>query len=460
MKFLTPLLIALLGTGWLPTPALAAGMSTHALMAEYGRRYLPDEHPLKAILTAHRAALLAGAMYPDGGYFTGFGFPSDRHLAENAHWEYFTNPLMQVLHDRGCTTGANLEIPVFAGTLAYASTTTEGLAPLTETRFDDSCGAMIAYAMGIAAHGMGDEVWDALFEPQVRERGEHAESSPAYTADAFPPGADPSVGDALRAVIGDEPFEQMASALSAASLNSIEYSMDVIAIREQQLWADVPYLTFPPAEVLIEAYARGGNGDGVDRFAVERAALGTRTLVLAERLGAALEFDRVRQQMPWASGHYFTGSGGVLHTGKMITGYYLHLWDKLQRGLVNARGPRVVGVHPENGERDIPVHFSPDRWVRVFLSAAPPRSHYENDPGVLVLFDEDGAIVDVDIKDSPNLYKGEDSAHGIGFRIIGDLKPGHEYTAVLTTRAVDSRGRQLMEPLIWSFRTAADPGAE
>ena len=90
--------------------------------------------------------------------------------------------------------------------------------PLAEVRIDDSCGTKIAFAMGMAAHGLGDQVWDSLFEPQLQERGEDLESSPAYTADAFPPGADSSVGDALRAVVGDEPFDLLASGFGSADL--------------------------------------------------------------------------------------------------------------------------------------------------------------------------------------------------------------------------------------------------
>lgn len=433
-------------------PATAAGMSTHALMAEYARRYLPDGHPLKSVLTAHRPALLAGALYPDGGYATGAAFPGDRDVAEHAHWEYFVNPLIQILHDRGCITGAELEIPVVGGTLDYVTTTSTGLAPLAEVRIDDSCGALIAYAMGIAAHGLGDEVWDALFEPMVRQRGEEAESSPAYTADVFPPGADPSVGDVLRAAMGDAPFEALRDAFAPASLNSIEYAMDVIAIREQQLWADVPYLTFPPADVLAEAYAASGREVDASREAIERAALATRTLVLAERLGAAAEYDRVRQQMPWASGHYFTESGGVLHVGKMIAGYYLHLWDKLQDGVVNARGPQVVGVHPDNGEGGVPVVYAAERFVRVFISASVARESVTT-PGALVLFDGDGNIVDASLSNFGPLYQGE-GTHGIGMELTGDLRPDHEYTAIITPQATDERGMALIHPLVWTFRTA------
>ena len=93
---LLPATVGSLLLGFASLPLHAAGMATHALMAEYGRTYLADSHPLKAILTAHRPALLAGAIYPDGGYFTGIVDPAGRDIAEHAHWEYFHNPLMEV----------------------------------------------------------------------------------------------------------------------------------------------------------------------------------------------------------------------------------------------------------------------------------------------------------------------------------------------------------------------------
>lgn len=440
---------------WPVAPAIGAGMSNHALMAEYGRKYLPDTHPLRALLGAHRPALLAGAMYPDGGYASGAAFPEDRGVAETAHWEYFVNPLIQHLHDSGCVMQAGLleGIPLVGGVLADGSEQLEGMAPLASIRQDDSCGARIAFAMGVAAHGLGDEVWDALFEPQVRERGEEAASSPAYTLDAFPPGADPSVGDALRQAIGDATFEQLRAVFDPLSLNSIEYATDVVSIRENDIWLDVPVLVFPPFADLLAAYAGSGHSVDTDVLAVQRAALATRALVAAERAGAALEYDRVRQQMPFASEHYFTGSGGVLHAGKMIAGYWLHLWDKLQEGVAEARGPLLVGVHPEAGERGVPVIASADRFVRVFLSSSVLRSSVTPVPGALVLFDDQGEIVPARLEGVGPLYQGE-GAHGIGIEIIGVLRPDTEYTAVFTTRARDERGKHVLEPYVWSFRTA------
>lgn len=435
----------------MPASAWAAGMTVHALMADYGRQFLPSDHPLKQILDRHRPALLAGAIYPDGGYATGAAFPGDRDVAENAHWEYFVNPLIQLLHDRGCATseGGRSPLPGLGGVVDFFTDGLQAAAPLAEIRNSDGCGDLIAFTMGVAAHGMGDEVWDALFEPVVRERGEEAPNSPANTLDTFPPGAPVGVGQILRGLIGDRPFDLLRQAFDPLSLNSIEYAMDVVAIVEHDLWLQVPYLVFPPAELLVEAYARLGRNDPpVDRLAVERAALATRSLVLAERLAAPIEISRVRQVMPWASANYFTGQGGVLHTAEAITGYYLHLWNKLQNGLAAARGPLVVNVHPFKDADDVPFFDSAERRVIAFLSGSPDRA--STGPGAIVVFDETGALVPG--RTDAFGYRGEGS-HGLSFAFETDLKPDHEYTVVVTTRVRDELGKRLERPLIWSFRT-------
>jgi hypothetical protein len=431
--------------------AQAAGMTVHALMADFARQQLPTDHPLKTLLDRHRPSLLAGAIYPDGGYATGAAFPGDRDVAENAHWEFFVNPLIQILHERGCadSVGGQLPIPEIGGVFDFLIDLQQDRLPLADIRYSSDCGDLIAFTMGVAAHGMGDEVWDALFEPVVRERGEEAPNSPANTLDTFPPGADTSAGQILRTLIGDAPFEALRQAFDPLSLNSIEYAMDVMAIYQHDLWAQIPYLVFPPAELLIETYDRLGRNDPpVDRFALERAALATRTLVLAERAGAAAETPRVRQQMPWAAANYFTGQGGVLHTAEAITGYYLHLWNKLQNGLDAARGPVIAGYYPHHDADNVPFVDSAERRVIAFLSSSPDRG--STGPGAIVVFDETGALVPGSTDAFG--YRG-DGAHGLSFAFDGDLKPDHEYTVVVTTRVRDQLGKRLERPLIWHFRT-------
>lgn len=62
-------LVAVVTTALLaPATGLAAGVTTHAFMADKARAHLPAGSALRTLLTRHRGALLAGAAYPDGGY--------------------------------------------------------------------------------------------------------------------------------------------------------------------------------------------------------------------------------------------------------------------------------------------------------------------------------------------------------------------------------------------------------
>src|SRR3712207_4723332 len=86
-----------------PASAQAAGMTTHAFMAEEASKLVNPE--LGRLLALHRDYLLSGAAYPDSGYapMTTFG--------EETHWERFVNRYVQriraVAPERGCGDLAN-----------------------------------------------------------------------------------------------------------------------------------------------------------------------------------------------------------------------------------------------------------------------------------------------------------------------------------------------------------------
>lgn len=459
--------------GWaLAGPALAAGMTSHAMMGDMARFHLPPEHPLIGLLEAHRPALIAGAMYPDGGYFTGNAFAGDRDLAETAHWDTYIDALAGVAHDAGCgEPGVDAwdALPVLGGTLDWLADDLGREAVAIPARIGESCGHLVAFLMGIAAHGMGDEVWDALFEPTVYQRGEMQRSSPGYTLDAVPPGADPSVGALLREAFGDAAFEALAAGFEV--INGVEYAMDVIAIRDQFAWEEVPALVFPPPAYLVEAYQRLGKD--YDEFAVQRAAAGTRLVVSAERLGAALDYVRVREQMPYAVNNYLTGSGGIQDVARYIAGYYEQLWDRVVNGPAQAMRPFVVGVHPRPGERNLPAEVcevsSPfdqcqdarrpvaDRYIYVSLSGS-FGSHFEELTDAFAVFDEDGNKLPVKLSQLPPWASPLD-AHGFRIELIDKrLRPNHRYTVVLTNQVYDRRGPadprgRLAEPMVWHFST-------
>nr|MBV6629706.1 hypothetical protein [Oceanococcus sp. HetDA_MAG_MS8] len=458
-------------------------MSSHAMMGDFARFHLPPEHPLADLLEAHRPALIAGAMFPDGGYFTGLAIAEHRDLAETAHWDTYVNHLTAIAHERGCAQLGDDpwdSLPVLGGTVDWLMNELgRELVPLPSLRaydidppalqISDSCGYLVAFTMGVAAHGMGDEVWDALFEPTVYQRGEMEGTGPHTILDTIPPGADPSVGEMLRSVLGDTAFDALESGFSA--INGVEYAMDVIAIRDQWIWEEIPLLVFPPTQTLLEAYRRSGRE--FSQFDVEMAAAGTRLLVTAERLASAADYTRVRQQMPYAVSNYLTGSGGIHDAAKYIAGYYEHLWSRIQDGPNEAMPPFVTAVHPRPGERNVPWKVcdtgdnpfavcqdaaapEADRYIYVGLSAS-MGSRFEELDTPFAVFDESGQELEVEYQQLPP-WASPLSAHGFRIKLKNqELKPKHRYTVVVTTQLYDRRGPEtgrMEQPMIWHFTTA------
>jgi hypothetical protein len=131
------------GAGLLPSgapPAGAAGMTTHAWMAESAID-LVEAPALEALLQANVAQVRSGARFPDGGYGPGNVY------GEEAHWQRFTDVYAGIIRDK------------------------EACGDLTAPT--GPCAAQIAHLMGIVAHGTGDEVWDWLFEPNSPDLDEY-----------------------------------------------------------------------------------------------------------------------------------------------------------------------------------------------------------------------------------------------------------------------------------------------
>lgn len=432
--------------GWMVAlPAGAAGMSTHALVADLGRQALP-EGSLKTLLGQHRASLLAGAIHPDGGYGSSAIFPEDGEMAERAHWEDFNDAFIAHLRDSGCAAeAASLPLP---GDLL-------GLLDLSAV--GDRCGKLIAFAFGNAAHGITDETWDSLFEPLVRER-DLANQSAARSAGArhqgpgcrrlFGAPRDPRrYRQALER--GDE--AALAAELPLGPVPGIEYAMDMLAIAEQKLWLEVPVLVHPPVQDLVAVHARNRPELGVSAVMVRRAFLVAKLGVSAERLVAVEEAARMRLAMPWAAGSYYLASGGVIDSARMVARLYEHLWDKL-RGA--PRPPAVIGVHPENGELYLPTgRLAAEAAIRAFTGQSIPEAEVEA-AGRLCLFDQDGRRVAGELRSG--IYDPE-WGHVLAFTPAADLLPDRRYTVVVTDQLIDHLGQKPLSAYSWSFRTAPSP---
>jgi hypothetical protein len=422
---------------FLGAPASAAGMSSHAAMADFGREALPDS-PLKALLSRHRPSMLAGAIHPDGGYGSGAAFPSDRDMAERAHWGDFTLAFIRYLRQIGCA--------------QYARSLTSTLAPilpqttgLVDTR-NQMCEELIAFAFGNAAHGLTDETWDSLFEPIVRERGE--DPNPIAILDASRPWGPFTPGETLRLAIGDASYQALASVFGATPMNAIEYAMDVMLIYDRNIWLDTPVM-LPPAAHLVEVYRLNRPSQGVTGPMIQRAHAVARTAVLAERAGGVLDQVRIRSQMPWAASNYWAGPGGIVDSGYMVAMLYQQMWNRLV-GSEPLAAPFVAGVHPRHGAIDVPTkRDAAGLRIHAFFGASMDPVSMES-PGAFKLLDPLGNVVAGQVH--AGIYQRE-FAHTMKFFPSADLQPGKTYTAVLTTQIRDERGVALPREFRWSFTT-------
>lgn len=405
--------IALLGVSVAAvTSAGAAGDTTHGLMAVRSIGYVQTP-ALSELLQANRDAFRAGAHYPDAGYWARDAGVPGGDFGEVSHWERFINAY--VAHVRSKPECALLADP------------------------RGPCAPLIAHLMGAAAHGMGDEVWDWLFEPLVTDHGE-VPDPPVFSEGElgnYPPGS---------------------------LITSIEYAMDMVAIVDHAMWADVP-TSVPPTADLVTVYKSMERDDITEEGILAAHALQTSILV-AERVGAALDSNRIREQMPWSSAHYYTESGGVLWAARAISGYLDALWRKLTQP--SPPPPRVVAFHPDHGEEGVPA-----QWLPARTSPGPYTGGGENrilavmsnslDPASVAaafrLIGPDGEPVAA-LTGFPRAgpYGAEDGTHSMLFYPASDLQPCTSYTAVVTMALLDHARASPSSDFSWRFRTGPAGG--
>lgn len=389
-----------------PAKASAAGMITHAFMADEAVERV-ETPELQSFLIAHHHELLSGASFPDGGYFAG-GY------GEISHWERFINAYIAYLRERpGC------------GDLA------DPLGP---------CATLVAHMLGAGAHGMGDETWDWMFEPLVADHGEVPDH----------PLAPPEIND----VIG-----------------SIAYAMDTIALVDYFRWGESGYFLPPPNE-LTPIYASIGYGEITEDDLLAGHAAGSAALAL-ERAGGVADSERVREQMPWSAANFYGESGGVVYSASAIAGYYEALWAKLLEP--EPPPPRVIAIHPANGEIGVPFEFHPAKTspgpdtgggelrIIAVLSNAVDTASVTPDSFKL-LGPDGGAVPPLDGFPRPGPYGNGDGTHSVMTYPASDLEPCTTYTAVATTGLRDwaelpvNEGKALEEEVRWSFTTRSADG--
>lgn len=394
-----------------PAPSEAAGVTTHGWMAVSAIPKVEDP-ALRALLAAHEEQVRAGGMFPDAGYIPGNTY------GEEAHWQRFVDAYTdQILARDDC------------GDITDA---------------DGPCADMISHLMGVAAHGMGDQVWDWLFEPNGPDLDEY------YTNPANP----------------------------AFNEGGAESQMDVVAVGVH----GVPRPAIPPLpseSTLIAAFEAAGLHTVTPReFALQ--GLGEAVWDV-EHSWVATYLSDIRTAMPWMSANMVTAPGGVEFASTAIAGYWEYLWGRLT-GDVPAT--RVSITYPAPGQTDVPAtgwdrpSFQPGssrgrggartRITAVLTSAMPyqrvggPPVTNQQPAGSMTIRDrQTGAQVPLRAGYPRAVPYGADSGeHMIDVQPDANLQPCRWYDVSLGVDAPlpDSRGLPVT-PHEWAFRTECSTSA-
>ena len=349
--------------------ALANGQTTHMWISHEAVDVLP-EGELRSFLQepAHMAALENGTMFPDGGYAVGHPY------GETAHWE----PFQGLLRDWIIETYPDVSHP--------------------------DAGEVIAFYLGLASHGMADQVFDALYM---------------------------------------ERSKQLDAEYGWANGQSLDVSSDIVWAWETGPQAP-PEVWYP--EVMVALFEEVG-------IEVDDATLRTGQ----ERLGIAIDLvgatgqdeGGVKEQIahfPWACSHMSdrTVPGGPYSEAEIIAQYWEALWAELQG---EAPGLEVLASFPAQGgmahERDVGL-------VESRLSVVFNRSLLKSDlaDAGFGLVDEFGGTSELDAW----LFYRDDS-HVAHFSAMDDFEENTDYQFFLSSGLVATDGRSLQNDVVIDFST-------
>ena len=355
-------------TSFLVGAALANGQTTHMWISHEALEVLP-EGDLKSFLEQpeHLAALENGTMFPDGGYAVGHPY------GETAHWEPFQGLYRDWILD-------NFQGPE-----------------------DPAAGLDVAFYLGMASHGMADQVFDALY----MERSMQNDADFGW-----------STGE------------------------SLDTSSDIV-------WAWETGAQIPP-EPWVPPIMK-------TLFAEVGIEIDDETLTLGqERLGLAIDFVGVSGQIesgveahrghfPWACNHLTDRSipGGPYSEAEIIANYWMALWEELQG---EDLALEVLASFPAEGGRE---HHQSAEEVESRLTMVFNRSLLRSEVETAsVVLEGDGSLPSLE----PWLFYRDDS-HILHYEPGTDWSPDSDYTFTLQEGIEATDGRELAEDFVLNFST-------
>jgi len=394
--------------------AEASGIITHSWMARAAVPYV-DDPALQAVLLAHLDQLEGGAHFPDSGYAArNLGYVD---YGEESHWARFSTAYADQIRD-----------------LPNCGDLGDPAGP---------CATRIAHLMGAVAHGIGDEVWDWLFEPNAVDRGERY--LPAALNSSF-------------------------------SRDGLELQMDMIAIGDYGRRTTPAIPNWPAMTRLLQVYDAINRSD-VDADDLQVGYTGISVARSADATLTSRYHDLITANMPWTSSHVVTAPGGIRFAARAIAAVWENLWGRM----LGEQPDTVVGItYPAPGQVDVPAtgwdraEFLPGsgagrggaqtRIVAVLDSAlpwvgSPAGPPAALPPGAMTLTEVDGEVPVPIRAGYPRAvpYGPDAGEHTVGLQPDANLDPCTEYRVDVTEELVDAEGRPVV-PMSWTFTTDGCPG--
>ncbi len=383
----------------------AAGITTHSWMATAAVDRV-DVPALRALLRANIDQVYAGAQFPDSGYVPGTTF------GEEAHWQRFHDAYADIIRAK------------------------PGCGPLTDP--DGPCAAEIAHLMGAIAHGIGDQVWDWLFEPRSPDLDEYY----------LPPAFGPFAGEGGQ-----------------------ELQLDLVAIAiHGRVNPKAPPLPSKP-DLLAAFEAAGFEGATEAQLDLGQSVQVVIHSVMAQ--WAPIHIAALRQAMPYLSANLITEPGGIDYAATAIASVWESMWGRL---LGSQPRTEVAVTYPADGARRVPA----TGWVRsycpgsyrdrgraritaTFSSAMPyqvpggPGVSSQLPPGATTLVERNTGRAIPQLAGYPRMvpYGPDAGEHTIAIQPAQDLRPCTWYRVGITESLRDHR-QLSVAPTTWSFRTGAD----
>lgn len=274
---------ALAASGGGARDARANGVNTHTWISFHAIEHLPDGE-LKRLLSDPALApmIVNGSIFPDGGYAV------DSPFGETAHWGPFHGQFLRWMQD-------HLPEPYARG----------------EAR------PYVAFFMGVASHGMADQIFDSMFMEAAR--GYDAANWSDTLLDSFDTATDVMLVDAT----------------------GVDY-------RGTELWlpdAELPAL-FAELGVAVDADTLLNAQSAMHNFVLAYGAVNGRDPVAVERY---------RTQYPWASARLMDPHepGSPPCEGEVVAAYWLTLWDRLHG--VDGPENQIIATYPPAGSDGHPT---------------------------------------------------------------------------------------------------------